>query len=366
MKLSLFSGTPMQTYPPDSIDFDRTGEWLYIHGLDGGKQDYYALQFQVNDALVPGELDLHVPDLMGSYIAVAPDGTECLLASLYQSNHGVRDVLYRAGADIAPQLGNRSGVPYEQTAGFPLDAPQETCLNLKPFYSWDGKSVVVPLKKLGLALVDNRTGQGDFVAYPEPLEQFAGSTLGTLPDHDGHSYVWLSVWNTGVAADQCRVYLLDLKSRKWTLLFELPWLVYQAATTDPLLDPWLVSGSRPGAEGMTDKEGEPLIGGPRRPRLAYVTPGAGSVDILETGGDPVWEIALESFGSHAFYMDRQRRAMVRLALESGELDIDGRWFTEDDKVSLFISGAGDNCYAWQRDVLIRAEWNKHDQLQRGQ
>jgi hypothetical protein len=59
-------------------------------------------------------------------------------------------------------------------------------------------------------------------------------------------------------------------------------------------------------------------------------------------------------------MDSARRGLVRLNPETGEVDIDKRWFSSDEKTELFIGSGGERCHAWLRDVLVQAEWSDHD------
>jgi hypothetical protein len=144
----------------------------------------------------------------------------------------------------------------------------------------------------------------------------------------------------------------------------LNWAVYRVATRSVYDEPWLVAGSYSSLETAS---GDPLgggrsFGGTRVPRLARIVPGAGSQDLLELHGEPVWEIVPDPTAEYVVFMDRSRQGLARLKPATGELDIDKRWFSPDDKLSLFISAGGDKCFAWKREILVMAEWTGHEDL----
>jgi hypothetical protein len=368
MALSLFRETPLETSPPDAISFSQDGSILWAHGLDRVTNEFYARQFDVDaDRLQPRPLDVHGPDLIVNYIQSSPDGEEALVLSQFQpKGQTVRDMIYRVGTLFGESLKWRSVVPWQMLAGLPTGANETTFLFTKPFYSWDGGVILVPFNNdTGIGVIDKRTGTGDYVPYPatEIGGGWAGNAFGPLPPEGDRQQIWASFWRVGAAEDQCEVYTLDLQSLKWTRMFSLPWVVYKCAAVSPSIEPWLVSGSYSSLVDPDHPVSDVPRSGSRIPQLAKVTPGAGTVDLLPLHGEPIWELALDPLGGRTFYTDFQRKSLVRLDSSDGELDIDPRWFTTEDKETrLFISAGGDRCYVWRGAILIQAEFTKHEQL----
>ncbi len=367
LKLSLFNGTPMMASPPDAISFSSDCGTLFVHGLDRTSNEFYVGQFEVGaEALTPTGLYIAGPDLIVSYVQSAPDGSECMVLSQVQpKGKTVRDVIYRIGKVFGESLKYRSIVPWEMLEGLPVDAIETTFTFTKPFYSWDGASILVPFNNdSGIGVISKQSGMGTYVPYPrtEIAGGWTGNAFGTLPDEDGHSKIWASFWSiTNSKDDECEVYTLDLDSREWKRVFKLPWAIYRCSATAPSAEPWLVSGSYSGLVDDDAEASEVPRSGVRIPQLARVVPGAGTIDLLPLYGDPIWDIALDPFGSKVFYSDHRRKALLRLNCADGELDYDPNWFTaEDRETKLFMASGGDRCFIWRDEILIQARFTKHE------
>jgi hypothetical protein len=364
-QLSLFNNTPLTADPPDAIGFSRDGSRLYARGVSTADAMIYVLRFDVGSAgLTPGGYQISDPQFMVPAIAVAPNGAEVLVQSQWQPGGKlVRDVLWRLSDTFAPEFQGRSGVPYDRSSGLPVDGPIDTFMGLKPFYSWDGQTVIVPLNHLGLCTVDLRSGSGEYTPYPAlPFEQ-TGMALGALPDEAGHSRIYASFWSPGLQEDSCEVYVLDLQTRAWEKVFALPWIAKAFGVSSVFDAPWLVSGTRPAGEQLgegashTPQDGQQ---GKRVQRVALIVPRAGTPEILEIWGNPAGDLALEAHGEYFAYMDRNRRGMVRVRPASGELDLDDRWFSNEPDLRVFISAGGTHTFFWKRDILIEARWKKQE------
>ena len=355
--LSLFAGTLLMGNPPDSIAFNLSGERLYARGLIRGGEGFYVAGIDTGEGgLGEPELMLRAGDIVLPYILAHPFKNECLVSSHRQQGEAgdVFDVIWRVSPATPEPLGSRSGVPYEAAPSFPTEGRYDEWYGLKPFYTWDGAQVVVPLRTQGISIVDTRRSSFRYIAYPEEFPgEITNILLGPLPDEGEARRLWASIWKMGRTGELCQVYVLELDTGQWQLVFELDWLVYQVGVSSVYDEPWLVSGSRFPNQSTELR---------RVPILARIVPGAGVVDILELWGDPVWEIAIEPRGKYAAYMDRRRRAMARLEPSTGSLDLDYRWFSDSEDGKLFINEGGGKVFFWQRDVLVQAEWAEHEQF----
>jgi hypothetical protein len=54
--------------------------------------------------------------------------------------------------------------------------------------------------------------------------------------------------------------------------------------------------------------------------------------------------------------------MVRLNANDGTLSIDDRWFTPDRDVELFCCEDGERCYAFSREIMVRAAWQSEENI----
>lgn len=365
--LSLFQGTPMLNNPPDAVSFSRDGGTVWVHGMDREKNEYYLSQSEVTaDGLHPGFFT-HGPDMIVSYVQSSPDGEECLIQSQYQPASGgpVRDVIYRAGEGLPEKLEHRSVVPWENLQGLPR-MQEEMFAFTKPLYSWDGATIIIPFNGVsGAAVVDRRTGSGKYVPYPATglPNGYTDKAFGQLQDEDGKRRIWGSFWYRGGngSDDFSEVYMLDLDALKWELAFTVPWPAYHCVATTPTVEPWLVAGAYSSLINADKQSQEYKRSGYYVPRLARVVPGAGAEDLVSVFGEPVWEIALDPLGSKVFYADMQRKALVRYSPADGQLDYDPRWYSADDtRTHVFCMGGGDRCFIWQGEILIQAEFTKHE------
>jgi hypothetical protein len=350
---SLFDGTKVADVAPDSLDVTHDGKWVIAKfrepanwkTKDPAGRSYLAASFALGPSGLGETQGLFVgADLIRAFIGAAPSGAECLLVTNTQQPGGpVVDMLWRA------QKNSRSGVIYEQAPGFPTSGPQDMRFGLNPFYSWDGTQVIVPLNGKGLVVTTIRDQQSKFIAYPDYPKQITGSAFGALPDAEGRHRIYASFWSASVDPELCRVHVLDLDNMKWSATVELDWVVYQVASADADNLPWLVRGSRAPRTNVEHT---------RVPRLALIDPLSGAVDFKEFLGEPVWETALDPTGKYVAYMDGMRKALVRLDVEAGELDIDPAFF--DGEAKLFVSAGGDTVLAWNKKMLYRANFTKHE------
>ncbi len=366
MALSLFRETPLANNAPDALAFSRDGARVFAHGFNAVENTFYMFPFALAEGrLNPGTFSIMHPQFNVPQIAAEPHGNEVLLTSQWQPGGKlVRDLLWRISDQFPPEMQNQSGLPYDRSAGMPADGPFDTWMELKPFYSWGGETVIVPLRHLGLCLVDLASGSGEYLEYPKLPFEMSDMQLGPLPDEGTSRRIYASFWVDGIESDQCRVFVLDLGERKWEEIFSLSWIAYKVGVSNVFDEPWLVAGSRPAGEKLGDSASyAPADGtqGKRVPRLALVVPRAGTEQILELWGNPVWDIAVEPYGKYVSYMDRQREGIVRLNPASGELDLDSRWFSDDPKAKLFIGSGGEHTFYWKRNILIEANWDKHEQ-----
>lgn len=362
LELSLFAGTPLELYLPDSVAYSRDGSRIFFHGLNKDSGLYYAVGYSIGAGkLVEGAISYPDKELFVPRIAAQPAGKEVLVASQWQPTpKHIRDVLWRIGPEIP---GLKSGVPYDRAEGMPADGPHDTWMELSPFYSWDGASIIVPLNHLGLIVSATATGSSRYSPYPALPFTVTGQAFGPLPDEGDGQRIWASFWEKGATSDKCEVWLLDLDKLHWEKMFTLAWIAYEVGVSQIYDEPWLVAGSRSPFE--TTSSGQPLPapapGAARRvPRLALVVPRAQTEQILELHGEPVWDIALEPRGRYACYMDRQRRGIVRLEPATGKLDLDSRFYCGDDRASLSCGDGGDHVYYWYRGIFVEAQWDKHE------
>lgn len=360
LDLTLFAGTPLEQYIPDSVAFSRDAARIFFHGLNSDTGQYYAVGYSIGAGkLVEGPISYPGKEFFVPRIAAEPAGKEVLVASQWQPTpKHIRDVLWRIGPEI---VGLKSGLPYDRAEGMPVDGPHDTWMELSPFYAWDGFSIVVPFKHLGLVVSDVRSGSSRYCPYPELPFAVSGSAFGPLPDEGGERRLWASFWQKGATSDSCEVWLLDLDALKWEKVFGLAWIAYEVGVDSVLDSPWLVAGSR--APNEAAGTGQALPGADpaaakRIPRLALVVPRAQTEQILELHGEPVWDIALEPRGRYACYMDRQRRGVVRLDPATGKLDLDSRFYCGDDRGSLFCGEDGHHVYYWYRGAFVEAQWDK--------
>lgn len=338
---SLFTGTRVEGVEPDSLDLSRDGQRIVAKFPAPDSNDILAAAFNITESgLGDPKALLSGRDLIRAYIAAAPTTAEALVISNAQEPGGpVLDVLWRAAGLT------RQAVPYNTAESFPADGPQDMCFGLRPFFSWDGTQVVVPLNAKGLVVVTIKGNQARYVAYPEFPQPITGMAFGPVPDSDNRNRIYVSIWSVGQTPELCRVQILDLDSLQWTGTADLDWVVYQVASPDVDNLPWVVRGSR---APRTNTEHQ------RIPRLAMVDPISGAVDLKEFFGEPVWETALDPHGTYVVYMDAMRHALVRAEVETGALAADQQIFDENAK--LFVSDGCRTVLVWNKTTLQQARF----------
>ena len=246
----------------------------------------------------------------------------------------------------------RTGVLYDKAAGFPASGPQDMRFGLAPFYSWDGEHIIVPMNGKGLVVESVRDKKYTFMPYADFPQPITGRAFGALPNTEGRHRIYVSMWSAGAGSELCRISVLNLDDLKWTATVDLDWVAYQVGCADADNLPWLVRGSRAPRTNVEHT---------RVPRLALIDPLSSAVDFKEFLGEPVWETALDPGGKFVVYMDGMRKALVRLNIEAGEMDIDPAYFDGDAK--LFVSAGGDTVLAWNKKLLYRANFTKHEKPQ---
>jgi hypothetical protein len=96
------------------------------------------------------------------------------------------------------------------------------------------------------------------------------------------------------------------------------------------------------------------------PKLALLVPRAGITRAVEFQGNPVWRVAVDPRGKYIAYVDRRRHAMVRVEPATGKVDIDPRWWLDDEKIEVLMGDNGEKVFFWKGSILIRAQWTEHE------
>ena len=358
-EMSLFDGTKLLDTIPFALDVNRAGDAIYVHFLPRGTEIFQVVQLGISPehTLIP-QLQLYAaPTQNRAYVRAHPTADECLILGNIQESldSPVLDTVWRAmggpGAGAGPSTsGFREPVRYLDLVPDLDSLPPDTCYGLEPFYTWDGKYVITPLKSRGLCQVNSYRREGKFFEYPPVDFEVVGITGHVLPDQDG-SRIALLRWYVGTPElEQTQIDVLNLDAGEWEASVVVPWPVYEISAQDIVNGPWLLSGSRFPQVNTEHK---------RVPRLSRADPYSGAVDIVEFYGEPYWNVRLDSTGEWVVYMDQQREGLVRLNLMTGVMDIDKTWFEKDAK--LFISPGADPVYAWKDNMLYRAKWSEHEQ-----
>jgi hypothetical protein len=365
--LSQLNGTPLIQDAPAWVDISRNGSVLAMWGLNRTDQTYYLMRFPVAEGnLGQGELLADQPDLLRPYCAVHPFGREVVGAKYFQANAKAQivDVVLRFGPELPTEAVKEGAlVPYNSVPGFPQAGAPNMAMDLEPFYDWSGDRVIVPLKDAGLSVVGLDGIQRFFAPYPELEGGFSGMALGPLPGDSDGDYIYLSKWRVTPAADACAIWVLNLRTQQWEEIVRLDWIAYRIGTSSTWGEPWLVAGSRaPNARQADGTFYAPQEGatGVRVAKLARIVPRAGLVQTVELQGNPVWYVGMAASGKYVAYVDRRRHAMVRVEPASGKVDIDPRWWLDDEEVKVLISGDGEKVFFWKGATLIRGQWSEHE------
>ena len=347
--ISLFAGTKLLDTVPIALDFDRTGESFAAQFLPRESNAYQIMEltFDADGKLTPLN-QLYSSTAQGrAYVRMHPLGQEAIILDNAQEAPGepVVDTVWTA------MNNTREGVPYLDLIPEFDSLHPAACYALEPIFTWDGKQIVIPLEESGMCVVQNLGHEGVFVAYPAIDFEAVGIRCQALPDQAGRRVALLR-WYLGVPeleVSQIDIYNLD--TGDWETCVSVPWPVYEISAQDVVNGPWLLSGSR-FPEINTEKK--------RVPRLSRVDPASGALDLVEFYGEPYWNVSLDATGEYVAYMDQQRKALVRLKLATGEMDIDPTWF--EPEAELFVSPGAEPVYAWKGNILYKANWNKHEQV----
>lgn len=344
--ISLLAGTSMEGLAPEALEINRDGDRLFLkkHITSGFLTEFASYELT---AVGIGErvLEHKSGELYRAFIHAHPTRDECLVASHVQAADGVVDRLWRlTSAGLA-------AVPFSDAPGFP-ELPAVALYNLEPFYSWDGSKIVVPLHEGGFVVVNTEDGEARFFSYPALPFAHSGSAISAVYSPGDRQLVSASFWRLELEnaepIDQCAIFLYSLDADEPLRSIELDWPVYQIASPDPENLPWLARGSR-----YPNKQTEFR----RVPRLATLDPDSGKVKLQVFSGRPYWPLVLAPKGDKLAYLDQRRAAIVRLNRDTGAIDIDLRFYSEDAQLSYTM---GDEVYVWQASLLFRAEFTEHE------
>jgi hypothetical protein len=346
--VSLFVDTKLLDTVPLDLDINRAGTSVFVQFLPRETDAFQIIQLGVDaeGKVTPKNQLYSSPAQNRAYVRANPDRDECIILDNAQETpkSPVVDTVWRAVA------GNREAVNYLYLVPNFSALPPESCYALEPIFTWDGTAVIVPLKSAGLCYANYYGSGSEYFNYPAIDFEAVGITAQALPDQNGRRVAVLR-WSLGdPQLEKTQIDVLNLDTKKWEASVRVPWPVYEMSAKDIVNGPWLISGSR-FPEVNTEKK--------RMPRLARVDPATSAMDLIEFYGEPYWNVRLDSTGSFVVYMDQQRKALVRLNLLTGALDIDPTWF--EPEAELFISPDADPVYAWKGNILYRAKWSKHEQ-----
>lgn len=337
-ELSIVDFKGLYNRVPTDLDIGRNGNYVFFKLLlEDGEHAVYSASLDGGKAAEPVEI-LRGDQYNLAFIAAHPSLNECLVTTNYMADDGhVHNRIWRAGPGLLEE------VPYEQCPGLPGDHPADMLSSLRPFYSWDGEQVVVQTSRFGVAVLGRDGTPQAWLGLPDPKINVTGAQCSVLPDSDEGRQVCFSVWEAISRDEKCRMFTLDLDALDgFSLRFDLTWVIYRFSSPDLVYDPWTLRGSR-----LPD-----YLEDDRQPRVSLYDPESGMVKDVEFGGDPEFNTAMDSYGRYVGYMDSVRRALVRLEVASGELDINGDWFSED--ANIFLVGDGAETYVWHRDILTHA------------
>jgi hypothetical protein len=325
---NLFNIKGMDGVTPFSLDMNRQGDTLFSQFKIKGQPGLNTACFSLKDGVLKFSTGLaKLPDVTRPFVGASPSEEKCLTIGKDKSR-----LVY-----------------YETVQGLPKDRPFDDFYNLSPFFSWDGKAVIVPLKYSGV-VINNLDPQGYvFVKYPDFIEKATGMRLHALPNQNGKRRIFASIWQAGLYEDECHLYTLDLDNPEWKEITTLKWIVYEAGGPDLDNEPWLIAGSR-GKEDATETKRTPIYG--------MLDPASGVTELLRSFGEPVWQIEVEPYGKYVLFLDEQRQALVRLDPLTGDLDYDPRWFNKDAKI--ITSTGSKTVLLWYRSMLLQAKWSGHE------
>lgn len=344
---NLFASTPMIDDHPSNVELNREGDVLLfsVFHSSPAKQLVVSADFaggQLNNAR---EVNL-TTSLAKAFLTSHPAGDRGLILGNYQNPGGpVIDKLIEVELNKSPRV-----LRYEDTPGLPDNAPPDDMYGIEAIYSWDGETIIIPLKYSGI-VVYSLTGKGrHFLPYPELGFPRTGKSVQALEDQNNKRRVLVSVWAQEVYVDACKLYTLDLDSLEYKHIADLNWVAYNVGCTDYDNEPWLVTGSR-GRETAVDIK--------RTPLLYFVDPsGSSAMSKVQYYGDPLWQVEVSTHGDTVVYLDEQREAIVRLHPLTGLLEIDRKNYNPAGE--LLVSADGKKVFIWERDELYHANFNEKE------
>jgi hypothetical protein len=346
--ISLLASTKLLDTVPLDLDVNRAGDGIFVQFLPRETDEFQIIQlgFTEGGQIAPKFQHYASPAQNRAYVRANPVRDECLILDNFQATlqSPVVDTVWRA------EQGRREPLNYLTLVPNAASLPPDDCYALEPFYTWDGTSVIVPLKTAGLCLLNTYSGGSKYFAYPPVDFLVVATACQPLPDQAGRR-VAVQRWYLGdPTLEVCQIDVLNLDTEAWEASVRTPWPVYEISAQDIVKGPWLLSGSR-----FPEVASENF----RVPRLARVDPATGALDLIEFYGEPYWFVRLDPSGRYVVYMDQQREALVRLNLITGAMDIDKTWY--DKEAQLFVSPGAEPVYAWKGNILYRAKWSAHEQ-----
>ncbi len=347
-QVSLFAGTKLLDTVPLDLDVTRKGDAVVVQFLPRETDSYQIAELTIADGAVTPKSQLYSSPLQNrAFVRMHPLGQEALVLDNAQEAPGkpVVDTVWRAINNQREEVRYLNLIPNREALS------PDACYALEPFFTWDGHHIVIPLKESGVCIVSNYGRDADFYAYPPVDFEVIGLLGQPLPDQDGRR-IAITRWELGNPDEEkSRVDVLNLDTGEWEASITALWPIYEIAAKDIVNGPWLLSGSRSPQDSTETK---------RVPRLMRADPASGALDLVEFQGQPYWNVRLDPTGEFVVYMDQQRKALVRLKLATGEMDIDPAWFEKEAEV-LACPGA-DPVFAWKANILHQAKWTQHEQV----
>ena len=355
---SLFTGTGYDKYAPLALDIPHGVDRVFLKKLGTEGQATLIESYRLGEELTGRVEFINSDEIYRAFVRGHPSRDECLVISHRQDSHEepIYDVLWR----VTPE--GKAELDYRSTPGLSAGLPAQATYNTDVHYNWAGDRVVVVLNTGELCILDEATGEWRYApAYALPGTP-TGQACRPLTDGSGRDMFFMSRWYIGRGGDWCSLAVLDLDSGEWAQSHEIyapddlarQWVIYDIAAEDLVQGPWLVRGSR-----APNKNTEHT----RVPRLAWLDPATGHVDLLMFHGDPLWPVALDPSGGGMVYLDRQRQGVVRLGLAEQRLDVDPSWYTDNDEATVYAGPGADKVYIWSRTRLYRPEFTETEEIE---
>ncbi|MCB1216154.1 hypothetical protein KDL44_02095 [bacterium] len=322
---------------PSALDVSRSGDFAFFKiMLSEGEHAVFRVPLSGSAAFEPVEM-LRAPDQNIAFIMAHPSAPECLVTTNHIAADGhIHNQVWR----IADGL--REEIPYDDCEGLPANHLELWMSGLKPYYSWDGKQVIIPFDQMGVVVCTLGEQDSRFIPLPDPKIEITGFQSEALPDSSMGRLIQYIVWEAQSRDEKCRLFTLDLDALEgFELQADVTWIVYHFAAPDLEFDPWVLHGSR-----LPD-----YLEARRQPRLAFYDRESGTLRDVELAGDAEFNLSMDPLGRSVAFMDRNQQGLVLQDLASGESNVDTRWFSPEARIFLTESG---KCHVWYRDIFLNA------------